>query len=165
VAAASRARNPKDCHERALGLLAVRARSRRELERRLLQAGFPTDEVDAELVRLEAVGLVDDREFARQLARHELVSRRSGTRAVASALAAKGVSRELVSATLSELDHDPEGRAEALARTRVGRLRGLDEATAFNRLAAFLMRRGYDPGTSRAVARKVLEPAGALGDD
>ena len=33
-------KNPKSCHERALGLLAVRARSRRELERRLLQAGF-----------------------------------------------------------------------------------------------------------------------------
>ncbi|MFN8233567.1 MAG: regulatory protein RecX [Actinomycetota bacterium] len=163
--AASRARNPKGCHERALGLLAVRARSRRELERRLLQAGFPAGEVDAELVRLEAVGLVDDREFARQLARHELVGRRSGTRAVVSALAAKGVAPDLVAATLAELDDDPEGRAERLARSRLGRLRGLDEAAAFHRLAGFLMRRGYDPGTSRAVARRVLEPRGALGDD
>jgi SOS response regulatory protein OraA/RecX len=33
-------KNPKSCHERALGLLAVRPRSRRELERRLLQARF-----------------------------------------------------------------------------------------------------------------------------
>jgi regulatory protein len=162
---ASRARKPKDCHERALGLLAVRARSRRELERRLLQAGFPSGEVDDELTRLEAVGLVDDREFARQLARHELVARRSGTRAVTSALAAKGVSADVVAATLAELDHDPEERAEALARSRAGRLQGLDEATAFNRLAGFLMRRGYDPGTSRAVARRVLEPAGIALED
>jgi regulatory protein len=161
----SRARNPKDCHERALGLLAVRARSRRELERRLLQAGFPSQEVDDELGRLESVGLLDDREFARQLAHHELVARRSGARAVTSALAAKGVSAEVVAATLAELDHDPQERAEALARSRAGRLRGLDEATAFNRLASFLMRRGYDPGVSRDVARRVLRPAGGLGDD
>jgi regulatory protein len=165
VPAPSRARNPKDCHERALGLLAVRARSRRELERRLLQAGFLPDEVDGELARLEAVGLVDDREFARQLARHQLVSRRSGTRVVVSALIAKGVAPDLVAATIDELDHDPEGRAESLARSRAGRLRGLDEATAFNRLASFLMRRGYDPGTSRAVARRVLEPTETPGDD
>jgi regulatory protein len=163
--AASRARNPKDCHERALGLLAVRARSRRELERRLLQAGFPQDEVDGELARLEAVGLVDDLEFARQLARHELVSRRSGRRAVVSALGSKGVAPDVIATTLAELDHDPEERAEALARSRVGRLGGLDEATAFNRLASFLMRRGYDPGTSRAVARRVLHPIGASGGD
>jgi SOS response regulatory protein OraA/RecX len=162
---ASRARNPKDCHERALGLLAVRARSRRELERRLLQAGFPHEEVDAELERLEGVGLVDDREFAHQLARHELVSRRSGTRAVVSALVAKGVAPEIVTATLAELDRDPEGRAEELARSRLGRMRGLDQAVAFQRLAGFLMRRGYDPGTSRAVARRVLQPVGAAGDD
>ena len=50
-------KNPKSCHERALGLLAVRPRSRRELERRLLQAGFEPEEVQDTLGRLERVGL------------------------------------------------------------------------------------------------------------
>ena len=45
-------KNPKSCHERALGLLAVRPRSRRELERRLLQAGFEPEEVQDTLGRL-----------------------------------------------------------------------------------------------------------------
>ena len=53
-------KNPKSCHERALGLLAVRPRSRRELERRLLQAGFEPEEVQDTLGRLERVGLIDD---------------------------------------------------------------------------------------------------------
>ena len=35
----------KDIHERALGLLAVRQRSRRELERRLIHAGFESEAV------------------------------------------------------------------------------------------------------------------------
>ena len=61
-------KHPKSCHERALGLLAVRPRSRRELERRLLQAGFASAEVTDVLSRLERVGLVDDEAFARALA-------------------------------------------------------------------------------------------------
>jgi len=47
--------------------LAVRQRSRRELERRLVQAGFDPDAVEAELVRLEEVGLIDDAAFAAAL--------------------------------------------------------------------------------------------------
>ena len=38
-------KQPLDCHERALRLLAVRPRARRELESRLRQAGFETAEV------------------------------------------------------------------------------------------------------------------------
>ena len=65
------------------GLLAVRPRSRRELERRLLQAGFEPDEVADVLERLERVGLVDDEAFARQVAEHAFGVKRSGRRAVA----------------------------------------------------------------------------------
>ena len=86
-------KNPRSCHERALGLLAVRARSRRELERRLLQAGFEVAEVADVLERLERVGLVDDRAFARQVADHAFGVKRAGVRAVAGSLAAAGVSR------------------------------------------------------------------------
>ncbi|MDP9302823.1 MAG: recombination regulator RecX, partial [Actinomycetota bacterium] len=54
----------KDVHERALGLLAVRQRSRREIERRLERAGFEPEEIRGELDRLQQVGLIDDEAFA-----------------------------------------------------------------------------------------------------
>ncbi|HEY7668003.1 MAG TPA: regulatory protein RecX [Actinomycetota bacterium] len=161
---ASRAVRPKDCHERALGLLAVRARSRRELERRLLDAGFPDDEVAAELSRLESVGLIDDEDFARQLARHAFGTRGSGARAVTGALAAKGVPHDVITTVVAEFDRDPEARAETLARSKARSLAGLDPAKAFTRLSGLLMRRGYDPSTARTVARRVLAPD-ATGDD
>ncbi len=161
---ASRAAHPKDCHERALGLLAVRARSRRELERRLLQAGFSGDEVADELSRLEAVGLIDDEDFARQLARHAFGTRGSGSRAVTDALAAKGVRPDLIATVVAEFDRDPEARAEQLARSRARSLVDLDPARAFTRLSALLMRRGYDPSMARTVARRVLA-LGSSGDD
>ncbi len=117
-------RNPKSCHERALGLLAVRARSRRELERRLLQAGFEAEEVSDVLERLERVGLVDDEAFARQVADHALGVKRSGRRAVVSTLMAAGVAPDVIEATLA--DAGRRGRAGR----RAGALAGIPSRLA-----------------------------------
>src|SRR5512134_1639482 len=92
-----------DCHERALRLLSVRPRSRRELQLRLRGAGFEAEEVEAELARLEAVGPVDDEAFSRAVVEHELTVRRSGRRAVGSRLAARGVDRATIEAALQEV--------------------------------------------------------------
>jgi len=154
------AKHPLDLHERALRLLAVRPRSRRELEVRLRRAGFEADEVDEELIRLESVGLVDDGAFARELAEHHVKSRRSG-RAVVGALAAKGVSRQVIEEAVAGLGEGEEDRAFELARERAPRLAGLPPDKAFARLSSLLMRRGYDPSTARDVtwrALRLLEP-------
>jgi len=149
-------KQPLDLHERALRLLAVRPRSRRELEIRLLRAGFDRDEVQDELIRLEAVGLIDDEAFARALAEHHVSARRSGRRAVVGALAAKGVSRSVIEEAVASLGEDEAERARTLARERAVRLAGLPSDKAFGRLSALLMRRGYDPGTAREAARSAL---------
>lgn len=149
-------KNPKSCHERALGLLAVRARSRRELERRLLQAGFEAAEVTDVLERLEHVGLIDDDAFAAQVVEHAFGVKRSGRRAVASTLAAAGVPRDVIETALSRGGEDEEERAHALAASRAPRLRSLEPAKAFSRLTSLLVRRGYGPEMARAAARKAL---------
>jgi regulatory protein len=146
----------RSLHDRALGLLAVRSRSRRELERRLLQARFEREEVEEELARLERAGLVDDEAFARQLAEHEFGVRRSGARSVRGALASKGVDPATVEQVLEEAAGDEEERAEQLARSRVGRLAGLDPAKAFGRLTGLLVRRGYPAEVARRAARRAL---------
>jgi len=150
------AKQPLDLHERALRLLAVRPRSRRELQVRLLQAGFDRQEVEEELIRLEAVGLIDDEAFARELAEHHVNARRSGRRAVVGALAAKGVSRSVIEEAVAGLGEDEAERALALAQQRAPRLSGLPPEKAFGRLSSLLMRRGYDPATSREAARTAL---------
>lgn len=151
-----RPKNTRSCHDRALGLLAVRPRSRRELQSRLERAGFDHDEVQEELDRLTAVGLVDDRAFAQAFAEHALRVRLAGRRAVAAALAAKGVERATIEGALSELDTDEETRALELARGRVRQLGGLAPEAAQRRLVAFLARRGYEPGMARRAASSAL---------
>ena len=159
------AKNPLDAHERALRLLAVRPRSRRELEVRLRRAGFEPDAVEDELIRLEAVGLIDDAAFARELAEHHVTSRRSGRRAVVGALAAKGVSRGVIEEAVAGLREDEGERALGLARERAPRLAGLPPDKAFGRLSSLLMRRGYDPGTAREAARRALRTQEEPGSD
>jgi regulatory protein len=150
-------KEPKSCHERALGLLAVRARSRRELEGRLLGAGFTLDEVDEALSRLERVGLVDDAAFARQLADHRFGVRRAGVRAVMSELRTKGVDIQIIESVIEERRPGEDARALELARARARRLSGIDPSRAFGRLSSALMRRGYAPEVARRAAREALE--------
>jgi regulatory protein len=149
-------KEPKSCHERALGLLAVRPRSRRELEQRLTAAGFGADEVADVLGRLERVGLVDDADFARQLAEQQFVHKRAGRRAVTSALIAKGIAPDLIEAVVAEAPDDEEARAEELARSKALRMGSVDPGKAFNRLFGLLMRRGYTPQVARQAARRAL---------
>ena len=149
-------KNPKSCHERALGLLAVRSRSRRELERRLQQAGFPGEEVCETLQRLEGVGLIDDAAFARQLADHQFGSRKAGRRAVTGALLQKGVSPDVVAQVLADQASDEEERALELARSKAVRMGSLEPAKAYSRLMGLLVRRGYSPEIARVSARKAL---------
>ncbi len=154
-------RHPKGCHERALGLLAVRPRARRELERRLLAAGFESEEVADVLVRLERVGLIDDVAFAKQLAEHQFTARRAGQRGVMSALLAKGIAPDLAGEVVGAAPDDEQDRALELARARSARLAGVEPAKAFGRLTSLLVRRGYPPEVARFAARRALAIDGA----
>jgi regulatory protein len=147
----------KDIHERALGLLAVRQRSRRELERRLVQAGFGHDEVAGELERLEGVGLVDDEAFALAVVQSRAGRRGESRRAVAGRLAQAGVDRATAEEALDAAAGDDEAGAARLAAERVGRLRGLEPHVAYQRLSGFLARRGYAPELARRAARQALQ--------
>ncbi len=162
MAGPRRSRDPSKalgCHDRALRLLSVRARSRRELELRLLRAGFEADEVQAELARLEEVGLVDDEAFASAVATHHLTVQGSGRRVAERELFAKGIDRGLIERTLADFGGDEAERAEVLARERARRLANLPREKAYARLVAFLGRRGYPGDVAHAAARRALDPA------
>src|SRR5262249_27701030 len=62
-------RAKRSTYERALDMLEARARGADELKRLLLRKGEPVADVDAALQRLTQSGLVDDANYARQLAR------------------------------------------------------------------------------------------------
>lgn len=119
--------------------------------------GFEEADIEEALIDLEAVDLVDDERFARELATHQVDRRLAGRRAALASLRKAGVSPDLAERAVDEASgEDEEARAEEVARARLGRLGNLTPDVAYRRLLGFLQRRGYDGETARAVSRRVL---------
>jgi regulatory protein len=147
-------------YDRALNLLAFRARSARELHRRLVQKGVTSERADRVIAKLREVGLIDDTDFARQLARSKM-SAGASRRRVHQELFKRGVAREVADEAVEQVVED-EGLSDAdsiqrIARKKWGTLNGLDEPTRCRRLYGFLARRGFD---SDEISRVVRQLAG-----
>jgi regulatory protein len=147
-------------YDRALHLLSFRARSARELERRLVQKGVTPERANRVIAKLREAGLVDDADFARQVARSK-VSAGASRRRLHQELFKRGVARDIadeaVDEVLEEENVDEVAVAERIARKRLPSLAGADAPTRRRRLYAFLARRGHDGETIRVVMSRVLE--------
>jgi regulatory protein len=129
-----------------LRLLTARSRTRAELAGQLAKRGYPADISKRVLDRLAAVGLVDDIGFAENWVHSRRANAGKGKRALAAELHTKGVDNDVITAVLGGIDAAVEReRAEQLVRTRLRReTLGDDDARVSRRLAAMLVRRGYD---------------------
>lgn len=133
-----------------LNLLAVRARSRAELERRLRARGLSRAEVAEVCVRLEAAGLIDDRAMAGDLVARE-VRNGAGRYRLRARLEQLGLDSEQAAAALDgATDHERElERARRVVHDRFGGPPWNDRDRL--RAAGLLARRGFDRDTVEAV--------------
>lgn len=147
-------------YDRALRMLAARARSRVELGRRLTKAGESPEHVAAALDRLVANGLLDDAAYARQVARAKLVDGRMSKRRLSMELSRRGVARTESAEAIAEVVEDEQidegANAERAARKKLRSLGGLDLPTQRRRLYGYLARRGFDSGEIGRVMKQVL---------
>lgn len=144
--------------DRAVACLAVRARSRREVEQKLLQSGYRPCTVEMVLYKLERERLLDDADFARQWVESRSTHKLGRTR-IAQELRRKGVSADEAEAALSAIDEEDQlSGAVALAEKAVARIRpGEDARKAANRILAMLARRGYGWEIAREALQQAME--------
>ena len=144
--------------DRAVAFLAGRARSRREMEERLLRSGYRPCTVEMVLYKLEKEGLLDDADFARQWV-DARSARRMGRGRIAQELRRKGVSAREAEEALEGLSDEEqlEGAIvlveKAMARTPSGE----DPRKTAARITSMLARRGYDYDTAREAISRVME--------
>ena len=148
-------------HDACLRLLAVRARSRGELARRLHAKGCDSAVTETVLDRLAGVGLVDDVEFARSWVRQRHEHSGRGRRALGCELRDKGIDDETAAQALGQIDDEAETeRARELVRSKVRRsgipAAGQEHTAAVRRLVGMLARRGFEPAAAFAVVRAEL---------
>jgi regulatory protein len=155
-------------YDRALNMLAFRARSSSELTRSLVRKGEEKAHVAWAIERLQEQGLLDDAAFARAFTRAKVVGGKQSRRRVQQDLARKGVSRtvadEAIDGVFEEEAVDQRVIVEEAARKKLRALAGLDPAVQRRRLYAFLARRGYDLDDIRAAIAAVGSSAILHGD-
>jgi len=131
---------------KAYRLLAVRARSEKELREALLRKGFGKDLVNAVMAECKEQRFIDDADFARQFVQSRLHNRPKGRTRLTLELRQKGVEASTIAATLDELlpAEQQAELADQLAEKLRKRLANLPPLKARQRLSDFLRRRGFD---------------------
>lgn len=137
----------------AADLIGKRAMSRRDLERKLQEKGASEAEARYAAEWLEAIGALNDAEYAAALVRH-YGGMGYGPARVREKLYEKGVPRELWEEALEELPED-SGQVEAFLQ---GKLRGrVPDEKEKRRLTNALLRRGFSWGQVKAAWRRLGE--------
>ena len=145
----------------AADLIGKRAMSRHDLERKLQEKGASQAEALYAAEWLEAIGALNDAEYAALLARH-YGQMGYGPRWIREKLREKGVPRELWDAALDALPPAAEGIDRFLESKLHGRL---PEEKERKRLSDALLRRGFSWGEVRAAwSRWGEEPSEWTGD-
>jgi regulatory protein len=139
-------------YDKAVQLLAARPHFRWELEAKLRQRGFSSEEIDEALGRLTDQGYLDDRAAARSFVEGR-AAKGEGRARLRAELAKRGAPEEAIEEALSELTDDddlPRAREAAEAWRRKG---GTDPRA----LARHLDRKGFSRRAIVAVLNSDLD--------
>jgi regulatory protein len=149
---------PRSGYDRALGLLSQREHSARELKRKLAARGHTGDEAGAAVERLQDQNYQSDTRFAATLARQRS-AHGYGPRRIHAELKSHGLADAAIREVIAELDADWTALAAGQLRRRYGSSATADREERAAR-AGFLLRRGFDPATVRAVTRAEVDDPG-----
>ena len=144
--------------DKAVAFLASRARSRKEIEDKLLRSGYRPCTVEMVLYKLESNDLLDDADFAQQWVEARS-ARKLGRSRIAQELRRKGVSAEEAEAALESIsDEDQLSGAIALVEKAITRVKpGEDPRKTAQRITAMLARRGYGWDVAREAISHVMQ--------
>ena len=140
-----------DVQRAAVGLLARREHSARELRGKLMGKGYPAEMVNSALEKLIARGLLSDARFAEVFARSRS-NKGYGAVRIAQELRQRGVDDEQIAPILSEVKETWRAQIAQVRRKRFGEelpLSNTDRA----KQARFLLQRGFTSEQVRAVLR------------
>lgn len=156
-----RSQDPEAAREAALRLLERTRRTRYDLGRKLRDKGFTAATIEGVLERLEAVGLIDDVEYARAYLAGRLGRRAAGWRRLEIDLRKRGVSTEHAAMARARLEErqgtaDEAEMARRVIQQAARRYAKLDPRIRRQRLWALLARRGFD---GDAIERALREEA------
>lgn len=136
--------------------LMIRNRSEKELRDYLGGKNIPQEIIDTIIRKLYEQKFLDDEKFARSWILFRARLKPKGRYALQMELRQKGISQEIIEKVFSETDDelpDEVTQAKGLIASRIKRLEGESRQVIYQKVGAFLGRRGY----SWEVAKKAID--------
>lgn len=140
-------------YQQALRLISIRPRSEAELRNRFHRKKVQTETQDMVIARLREQDFVDDNAFARSWVENRLTFRPRSAWAIKQELRKKGVSNDAINAALEDFDDEEAAYQAALKVSR--KMAGMPRDLFFQRLAAYLSRRGFQYSTVSPVVKRM----------
>ncbi len=130
---------------KAYKLLAVRARSEKELRGRLTRDQIPENILETVISDLKKLEMLNDREFALMFARSRMITRPEGAFLLRRELVEKGIEEELIETAIEHVfaEKSEFDWALELAAKRKRQVSSPDDVKTQKKVSDFLQRRGF----------------------
>ena len=140
--------------DKAVSLLASRARTEQEIVSALRQNAYPEQTIARVMARLHEEGYIDDVAFAGQWVSAR-TAKGMGARRIRQELRLKGVSQHDIDEALDSVDEEETLDAAVRAAEKASRGRDLSDPADRQKIIAALVRRGYDFSTAKTALQKL----------
>ena len=136
----------KRAKQKAFSYLARRDHSEKELSDKLRRKGFREPIIIGLIEDLKQSQLINDGTFSRQFARNKIIQKSIGRRELAFSLKQKGISKDILEATLEEVysEYDEKELALRLANQKLKTIKNIEPIKVKKRISDFLFRRGFN---------------------
>ncbi len=142
----------------AVNLLSFRPRTRKELERKLVQKEYSTEIIQPVLEQLMNRNLINDREFAKQWVEERSSNKGKGRLILRQELIEKGVDKIHIDEALSEInEHDEYETALTLAKKRLEKFHDSEWVEVYRKVGSYLVRRGFGSGMVSQVMSELKQ--------
>lgn len=142
--------------DKAVALLASRARTEKEIADALLKNAYPEEVVARVMARLHEAGYLDDGDFAERWASSR-ATKGVGARRIRMELRQKGVDADTIESTITSMDDEQLQGGALTAARKAARGKDLSLPSERQKVLAALARRGYDYVAARQALQALME--------
>jgi len=150
--------NVKRAQEYCLRLLALRARSEKELDSRLKAKGISSSAVKEALEFLKGKGFVNDLEFAREWIDSRLRTNPRSAEVLKEELRKKGIEEGLIDKAVSEKADDLDEKALMIkmAKEKIGKEKNSPKKSIKARVFRYLLSKGFESLAAEEVVNSLI---------
>lgn len=142
--------------DKAVALLASRARTEKEIADALLKNAYPEEIVARVMARLHEAGYLDDGDFAERWASSR-ATKGMGARRIRMELRQKGVDADTIERAITSMDTEQLSDGALMAARKAARGKDLSLPSERQKVLAALARRGYDYAAARQALQALME--------